>query len=209
MSRTKTIILSEIEWCAVLLCISLSIMNCSTRWIDPDDLVGLDERHQRVIEMPSRVPLSVVWGGKIKKRRAPGYKFELLNGHLKQLPDGKSCWYDDKLVEFEIQHKQFQASKDIIGRDTLLLRLRKLENTKCGYKISTSINGKQSQAFYAKALGEGWYEIKAFIRAVNNPFDAYFPVKTKVSIQSEGEVCLTAVLLVEAGMWEGRPVSSH
>ena len=208
MDRTKAIIRSEIVWGTALLCISLSIMSCSTRWIDPDDLVGLNEEFQRIVRQPSQVPIALVPGSKVTRRLAPGYKFNILHGTLRQLPDGKNCWYDEKCVELEIQHRQVQmASKHVIENYTLLLRLRQPDNIGSGFKISSTTTGKQNRGFNAEPLGEGWYKIRAFISAVDNAFDAYFPVKTKVAIESDEEVCLTAVLLVKAGLIIGRPVS--
>ncbi len=208
MNRTKAMIPSKIVWGTALLCISLSIMGCSTRWIDSDDLVGLSENFQRIVRQPSQVPIALVPGSKVTRRLAPGYKFNILHGTLRQLPDGKNCWYDEKCVEFEIQHRQFQmASKHVIENYTLLLRLRQPDNIGFGFKISTTTTGKQNRGFNAEPLGEGWYKIRAFISAVDNAFDAYFPVTTKVAIESDEAVCLTAVLWVKDGMIIGRPVS--
>ena len=83
MDRTKAIIHSEIVWGTALLCISLSIMSCSTRWIDPDDLVGLNEEFQRIVRQPSQVPIALVPGSKVPRRLAPGYKFNILHGTLR------------------------------------------------------------------------------------------------------------------------------
>ena len=38
----------------------LSLMGCSVKWAQPDDLVGLDEDIQRFIKIPSLVPLAIV-----------------------------------------------------------------------------------------------------------------------------------------------------
>ena len=47
---------SKILWSIVLLCVILLFMGCSGKWVDTEDLVGLDESLQRAIRTPSRIP---------------------------------------------------------------------------------------------------------------------------------------------------------
>ena len=198
MGNAKQIISSKLPWNTTLLCIGLSIMGCSIKWIDLDKLYGLDENVRRVVATPSRVPVLLIPGETITRRVAAGYKFEMLQGGLKQ-----GCWHDDKQIKFTIQHKQFHATRNVIGSHTLLVRSHQIENINSALKIS--VNGNPS---WVRTYGEGWYGIEPFICAVNNALDAYFPVKTEVSIQSEGNVSLTAILLVKLSITEGRPVDA-
>ena len=183
---------SKILWSMVLLCVILLFMGCSGKWVDTEDLVGLDEGIQRAIRTPSRVPLAIVWSDKIRKQFAPGYKFKSLRGHLKQLPDGKRCWYDEKQIEFQIRHKQQKLPKLVIGTHELLLRLSN-EGTK-DYKIH--INGENC---YPNKNGE-WHIISPFTRNTHRSIDAYFPAISTVSIQSEQGVCLSSIILVDHGI---------
>ena len=183
---------SKILWSIMLLCVILSFVGCSVKWVHPDDLVGLDEDIQRFIKIPSLVPLAIVLGGKSKRRFAPGYKFELLHGHLKQLLGGKSCWYDEKQIKFQIHHKQQNLPKHVVGTHQLLLRLS--NGGIKDYKIL--INGKNRHVI---KNGE-WYKIQPFMRNTHKSIDAYFPVTSTISIQSERSVCLTAIILVDHGI---------